>query len=406
MLSDETLEKLTEVLIKRIEESNQLILKKIAKDIKRLNSLTPTDAIELAQMLKFGGDYNKIIKKIAEVTNLNVKDIKKIFKEVAKKNQQFAKQFYDYRGIKFIPYDENIPLKSQVEAIANITANSYQNIANTRGLGFVFKDTDGNVIFKNLTDFYREIIDEAVINIFQGKTAFSTELFNKMKKVTRNGLRYVEYESGRTRRLDSALRMNMLGALRDMSNELQKQFGKNFEADGVEISVHEIPAPDHAEVQGHQFYNEEFEKFQNDDDCYDINGVEFTKEFNGHDRRSIGQYNCYHYIFSIIVGVSKPIYNDEELKNIINRSKQKFEFDGKEYTKYEGTQLQRKIETRIREEKDLQIFYREAGEEKLAQESQRSINLLTKKYNKLSNIANLKPKNERLRVSGYHKIKA
>ena len=50
-------------------------------------------------------------------------------------------------------------------------------------------------------------------------------------------------------RLDSAIRMNTLGGLRKLNNQVQEQFGEEFDSDGVEISVHTAPADDHAEVQ-------------------------------------------------------------------------------------------------------------------------------------------------------------
>ena len=75
---------------------------------------------QLINVLKYGGNYDKILKKLAQITELNVKDIEKIFESVAKENQYFAKQFYDYRNIKFIPYEQNISLQNQVKAIAKI----------------------------------------------------------------------------------------------------------------------------------------------------------------------------------------------------------------------------------------------------------------------------------------------
>ena len=58
-----------------------------------------------------------------------------IFEKVAKKNLAFAQQFYEYRGIDYIPYEKNIALQEQVRAIAKITQDTYRNLSNT--LGFV-----------------------------------------------------------------------------------------------------------------------------------------------------------------------------------------------------------------------------------------------------------------------------
>ena len=63
------------------------------------------------------------------------------------------------------------------------------------------------------------------------------------------------------------------------------------------------------------------------------------------------------------------------------------------------------IETEIRKQKDRQILGRTSGNEKLANESQIKINQLNRKYKRLSQISGLPTFTERMRVSGYRKIK-
>ena len=405
MISDEVLDQLIEILINRIEEANTYILKQIGNNINEFRTIKPADKYKLEQILKYGGDYEKIIKKIAEITKMNIKDIKAIFEAVAKTDYEFAQQFYLANNKTYISWDENIALQNQVDALANITANEYLNFANTKAIGFNVKNTAGDIIFQNLDDTYIKVIDEAVWNISQGTSTFDSEMRRIMKELGTSGIKYLDYESGKTRRLDSAIRMNIKGAITSLHNELHKQWGEEFGADGVEISVHLNPAPDHAEVQGRQFSNEEFEKFQNDEQATTYDGIVFEPEYDGKDRRSIGEYNCYHYIFSILLGVSKPVYSNEKLKNIKKRSEKEFEFDGKKYTMYEGTQLQRQIETEIRKQKDMQILYKAGGDMDLVGEAQDNITKLTRKYKKLSEISGLPTKMERLTVSGYKRTK-
>ena len=358
---------------------------------------------QLVQILKYGGNYDKIIEKLAQITNLNVNEIYEIFEEVAKNDYRFAKQFYDYRGVKYIPYEENIALKRQITALANITAGQYTNISNT--LAFARK-VNGRTIYTDLSRTYQDIIDRAVLSISQGKETFDTEMRKAVKELSSSGIRTVDYASGRSQRLDSAIRMNIKGALRNLHNETQAIFGKEFGADGVEISVHINPAPDHAEVQGRQFSKKEFEKFQNDQDARDYKGRLFEHEHDGKDRRSISEYNCYHYTFDIVLGVSEPEYTDKELQQIIDDNNKGFEIDGKHYTMYEGTQIQRKMETDLRKKKDTQIMARAVGDEELAMETQKEINILTKQYKELSDISGLPTALQRARVSGYRRIKS
>ena len=421
MLSDEILEKVSERLVNRIEQANEYILKEMGSSIDEIGKLGYTEAHKIAQIMKYGGDYNKIVKKLAEITNLNEKDIKKIFNEVAKSDYEFAKQFYDYNKVKYIPYNENIALQSQVDAITRITQRNIKQMMNPNVLGYGMIDKKtGIVTFKNLKQAYYDLIDEAVLSVAQGKETFNDAMSRQIKEMGGGGLKVI-YDSTyvnkkgkvvhRTRRLDSSVRMNMKDGLRTLHNETQETFGNEFGANGVEISVHNNPAEDHEEMQGRQFSNEEYDKLQSDGIAKDYTG----KEIDIHrtlkdgtstvDFRPVSQYNCYHYTFSIVLGVSNPEYSEKQLKKIIEDNNKGFELDGKHYTNYQGTQMQRKLETKIREQKDIQIMAKASGQTETVAEAQKKISELTNKYKELSSKAGLPTKMDRMKVSGYKRMK-
>lgn len=403
MLSDETLEKVIEIIVRRIEEGNTYTLQQIGKSLNKIGTLTPSKAHDITQVLQYGGDYDKIVKKLSQITSKNVKDIKKIFNEVAKKDLNFAKQFYEYKNKSFIPYEQNIALKKQVEALSNIMINDY--LTKTKSIGFSVRDLNGNLIFKDLKSTYKDTIDKAIISISQGKTTFQQEMYQIIKDLGTSGLKTIDYVNNKHIRFDSAVRMMMKDGIRQLHNETQMVIGQEFDSDGVEISVHLNPADDHADVQGKQFSNEEFEKFQNDIDSYSYDGTFFPADFEGHDRRSISEYNCYHYIFAIVLGVNKPQYSNQQLKEIKRSNDKGFDFEGKHYTMYEGTQLQRKLETEIRKQKDIQIMAKAEEQEDLIRESQKRISTLTKKYKRLSEASGIPTKMKRMRVSGYKRTR-
>ena len=403
MIDERLIDKLVERLVDRIEEGNTYTLQKIGESIKKIGTLSPSKAQQLGQILKYGGNYDKIVEKLAKITELNVKDIYEIFEEVAKSDYAFAEQFYDYKGVKYIPYEQNIALQNQVNALARITANEYVNFSNT--LAFT-KRVNGQVVYTDLARTYQKTLDKAILSIAQGKSTFDEQMYSTIKELASSGVKTVDYASGRSVRLDSSVRQHMNGALKNLHNETQAIFGAEFGSDGVEISVHFNPAPDHEQIQGHQFSKEEFEKLQNDADAYDYKGKFFSaiSEETGYDRRSISEYNCKHYTFDIVLGVSKPEYSEEELQKIIDDNNKGFELDGKHYTNYEGTQLQRKLETEIRRQKDIQIMAKASGNKELVQESQQKITQLTHKYKKLSDVSGLPTRMERMRVSQYKRV--
>ena len=400
MLNNEQEEMLVQMLIDKIESLNEEILEMIGKKIKEIGKLTPSQVHQIQQMLMYATDINTIVQKLAEVTNMNVNDIYNMFEYSAKTNQDFARQFYKARGINYIPYAENKLLKEQIRAIAKITAKEYANISRTSAIGYTVRDTQGNIKFRSISDTYKQVIDNAILNIDQGKTTYQQEMQKIIKDIGQSGLKTVDYESGRSVRLDSAIRQSVLDGIRKLNNQLQEQFGEEYGSDGVEITAHTNPAPDHADIQGHQFSNEEFEKMQNSLDFKDVNGKHYTAI-----ERHISEYNCYHRPFRIILGISKPLYTDKQLKEIEQKNKDGFEFDGKHYTNYQGTQLQRLIEREIRKQKDIQILAKSSGDKDLTLQTQTKITQLTTKYNQLSKISGLPNQlKTRAKVSNYKRI--
>lgn len=404
MISEEQIELLVERLLSRIEEANTYFLMKMGSSIKQLRELTPTQAQQLVQILKYGGSYEDIIQEIAKYTNLNVKDVDDIFKSYAKKDQQFYKQFYRYRNIPFVEYEQNEALKRQTEALANIVKNEMYNFTRSNVLGYTIRDLRGRPQFIGLRETYNRVLDEAFVNVGTGKESFDSAMTRIMKDIGGSGLKTIEYESGRSMRLDSAVRMHLKGRLRELHNENQKLFGAEFDYDGYEISVHSNPAEDHQLVQGRQFSIAEYDRLNSGLEAVDYKGNTYTLDHDGKNGyRPISEMNCYHYIFAIVLGVSEPEYSDKQLKEIIDKNEEGFEFEGKHYSNYHGTQLMRNIEREIRSQKDIQIFAKASGNEELLYKSQDKIRMLTNKYKELSDVSGLPTKAQRLRVSQYRR---
>ena len=166
-----------------------------------------------------------------------------------------------------------------------------------------------------------------------------------------------------------------------------------------------IQLGDHADVQGRQFSNEEYKKLSDGEVAKDYKGI--SRQL-GHSKngsyRHISEYNCYHKIFPIVLGVSKPEYTDKQLKEIQEKNERGFEFEGKHYTNYQGTQLCRRVELEIRKAKDTQILARASGDDELVLQSQGRITKLTNKYREILKASGLPSQLQRASVSGYRRV--
>lgn len=385
-----------ERLVQRQIKANERILKELGKIIGEIGELTPSEAYTIAQQLKYGESLNKIVKILSSTSNLTEKEIYKMLEKEARHNLALKKIFFQANEIDFIPYEQNAPLKNLVREIALATVGTYKNISMTTGLTYL--DMNGNKITKPIEQAYWEIVDNAIMNVSTGKESFWQAMKDELNTIGNAGVQSIEYESGYHRRIDSALRMNLSDGLNELAQRQQELIGNEFQSNGWEITTHENPADDHAEVQGHIFTNEEYERLNTFGEATDINGrlIDIHNKYG--DFRPIGELNCYHEAFSIVIGVSKPRYTQEELDKIIANNNKGFEFEGKHFTNYQGQQLQRKIETEIRKAHETNIMAKASGQQELIDKSQNRIDMLTHKYYELSKASGLRTKLQRIRL--------
>lgn len=402
MIDEELQEKLLSVFDKRFENYNTKVLEELGNVIKQFKDLTPSQAYALGQQLKYNTTVKDLLDELSKISGLSVKDLKAILEKVAKENIGFADVYYKARGLETPIYSENKALQRLVSSVYNITGEEFKNIA--KSTGFRLLGDNGEPLLLDIDETYKYVIDKCVIAVSQGKETYQQSMRSTLKQLSDSGVRRIDYANNYSRRIDSSVRMNVLDAVREVSNQSQMLFGEEFGSDGIEISTHLNPSPDHSNVQGHQFSNKEYEKLQSTGVATDYNGevidIRIKDNF-----RPISTMNCFHYIFSIVLGVSKPQYSNEELKKIIDDNEKGAELDGKHYTNYELTQIMRKLETKIREQKDLQIMARASDDKDLILQAQTKITQLTNKYKQVVKISGLPNQlSTRGRVYNYHRV--
>ena len=401
MLSEDAIDNLIQPFVDRQEAVNQYITGLIAERIKEVGQLSKNDIAQLNRLVQMGGDVRKINAALAQLADVQVKDVKKVIKTVAIDTYQNAKPFYDYRHKSFIPFEKNEPLQKIVSAVSKVTGDTFVNLSNSRATGFLMPAQNHKYmnVFTDIQTTYRRIIDEAIQAGLSG-VDYRVAIRRALKQLADSGIRRVSWDSGYTQRLDTVVRRNVLDGIRSVRQQIDDEAGKQYGSDGKELSVHVNSALDHEPFQGHQFSNEEFENLQSDRDFEDVNGKKFSAV-----ERAIGQYNCRHFASSIIIGQKEPKYTEQELQKFIDNNHKGFTLkDGKHLTMYECTQYQRQLETKIRQLKDSQIIAMKAGDRDLALQYQARVVKYTNDYNEFSKATNLGVKKDRLQVSGYRKI--
>ena len=429
MINEELQEKLLSVFDKRFQEYNTKVLEELGNVIKQFKDLTPSQAYKLGQQLKYNTTVKDLLNELSKISGLSIKDLKAILEKVAKENIGFADVYYKSRGLETPIYSENKVIQRLVSSVYKVSSAEFKNIA--KSTGFRLLDNNGKPLLLDIDKTYKEVIDRCIVAVSQGKETYQQSMISTLKQLSSSGVRKIEYESGYSRRIDSSVRMNILDAVREVSNQSQMLFGEEFGYNAVEVSHHSNSAPDHSnndiengkfDIDGHQFVKLDILKEQIKNgmekeitlkDIDDVNHRVKCKDkwyydfdyINNNLNRPVSTMSCYHYIFSVVLGVSRPQFTDKQLEEDKKKNNDGFEFEGKHYTMYEGTQLQRRIESAIRQEKDTQILAKASDDKDLVLQSQTRITQLTTKYKQLCNISELPNKlSTRGRVSNYHRV--
>jgi hypothetical protein len=121
--------------------------------------------------------------------------------------------------------------------------------------------------------------------------------------------------------------------------------------------------------------------------------------------RPLGMWNCRHTWHYIILGVSVPRYSQQELREYRRNSSERITIEGETKSRYEWTQEQRRIETAIRQQKDIAVAAKASGDMTARRECQYIIGELEKRYANVSKAADLIAKRERMTVSGFKAVK-
>ena len=382
MLNQKELEKAIDLLINRFEEVNRFFVAKIAAQIKKIGELNQSSINRLTLMAEMNFDMAEINKKLADAVNMSTTDLFGVY------NNALNDVYTDPNFAKVIQQTPLSPvqigrLNQYAQAVSLQTAGTIQNLSNTTATSQV----------------YKEAVDKAVLAVSSGLSDYRSATREIVRDLGYNGMQ-VYYESGYHRRLDTAVRQNVIDGANQIAQNGSILMGEMLGYDAYEISAHARSAPDHEPVQGRVFLKADFENMQKGLPFRDIDGTLYQPF-----RRPIGEWNCMHIAMSFSTQHSVRKYTDQQLAQWKADNNAGCTIDGKHYTIYQATQLMRKIETEVRRQKDTANAARQAGDDVLRQQCQKKINALGAKYSQVVQASGLTSRKDRMTVEGFRAVK-
>lgn len=375
MLTPKQLQNLPKPLTDIYSELSDFVLQDIAMRIAKAAKITDTAEYQMYRARALGMSTDMIKKEIARINGAAESEIAELIREAAERSDEFDRKMLGVSD--GMTLSENTQLQKLMAAQIEQTRGLCTNLTGT--LGFAQRTADGRMVYSSTTDFLRKQMDMAQMKVMTGVCDYNTAVRQACFALADSGLRTVYYASGRSDRIEVAVRRALMTSVSQLTQKISEQNAAEFGADCWEISAHMGARPSHAVYQGRQYPNSQYETIV---------------------LPLITDYNCRHSAYPIIMGVTKPAYSDEELTAL---DPPPFTYEGRQYTAYEAQQQMRKMERSMRRQKDRCVVADAVGDKDAFTAA--SIKLRRQKdyYEDFCKAAGTYTEYERTFVSGYNR---
>lgn len=342
MLKPNEIEAVSMALDKSMSELEIRIMQDIVRRIKINGEITRSADWQINRLYQLGLAKEDVKKAVAEHLSLSADEIQEMYYNAAESGYVRDKALYINSGKSFIEFKNNKPLQQLLLAISAQTSGELKNI--TQSLGFAVRQPNGKLKYLPIADYYQKTLDNAMLDISSGAFDYNTVLKRTISEMTNSGLRTVDYESGWSNRVDVAARRAVMTGLSQLTAKINEGNARELHTKYFEVSWHSGARPSHQVWQGKVYIQEQLITVCGLGSVTGLCGV-----------------NCYHDYYPFIPGISERTYTDEELDKMNAEENKPQEYNGKQYTKYEALQRQRRLETTMRAQRQQIKLLQEGG---------------------------------------------
>ena len=387
-MTPQEMEKLPKPLEKTISKLELEIMGEVVDRIKKAYEIAPVGEHMLDRLTvldRSSSSIKKLLKEKLEQANI---DIDKIYDKAVEADYITHKDLFTKAGREYLAYEDNEWLKQLVNATKEQTKEElkpFENITRTTGFN---RFVDGKKVFTPLADYFDKALDKGFMGIASGAYTYSQAIGSVIDEMTNSGLRVVNYASGKTDRIEVAVRRALMTGVAQMTNQINESNAKKLNTDYFEVDWHPgarnkgVGIENHQAWQGKVYSKQEMITVCGEGDILGFAGI-----------------NCYHIKWPFIKGISKRKYTDEWLEEQNKKENTPKEFNGKEYTVYDALQYQRKFERTIRKLKqDVILLGRAEVDKDVLIAKQSKLQSVKALYAEFSKAMGLPQQLERLRI--------
>lgn len=346
----------------------------------QLNEVTAQD---IRTLRSHGIDLKSIEEAISKTAGISKQKLNSLLNDVVERNQKYYTEVID---LAHVTQPETLVDAATVDAIKRQTHDTFRNL--TASMGFLV----GNTMLKPARA-YQWALDNAVMQVHSGAINYNQAIKTAVKKLADSGLKVVDYESGHRDQIDVAARRAVMTGVNQICAKYTEQSAQYLETPYFEVSAHagardkpgSSPWSSHKDWQGKVYSIRAGDIYPS---IYDVCGLGAVDGLEGA--------NCRHRRNVWVEGVSERTYTDEQLAHIDDGLG--CEFDGKKYTAYEATQMQRRVERQIIKQDRLVTAYKASGQKDEYYAANAKLVRLIAKYKAFSEASGLPLQWERTKV--------
>lgn len=317
------------------------IMQDIIRRVKENGFVTASADWQISSLKQLGESEQTIRQLIQDALGASDAELERIFSDEVYEQYYGHAHAYELVGVQQIPLERNEALQRTIEAMKQQLRGEYQNL--TGSMGFAVRGVDGKIKSSPIMSFYRTTMDNAVADIHSGAFDYNTVLKRTVATLTNSGLRYIDYESGHSDRVDVAVRRAVLTGFRQVQGKINEQVAAELHTDMYEVTYHVGARPSHQPWQGRVWSMEQLQS---------VCGLGTGPGLCG--------WNCYHDYRPFPPG-SVRTYTDGQLEAMLEQENTPKEYNCKQYTTYEALQQQRKMERTMRAQRQKIKLLEEGG---------------------------------------------
>lgn len=381
----ELLDALPEELAELFRALEITLLEEICSRMKAADELNEVTVQDIQALRSHGIDLKNIEKAIRKTSGISETKLNELLDDVVERNQKYYTELID---LAHITQPETLVSVEDTWAIYEQTKQTMRNI--TRSMGFL---VDAGRTMLPPAKAYQWALDNAVMQVQSGAINYNQAINAAVKQLADSGLKVVDYESRHRDQIDVAARRAVMTGVNQICAKYTEQSAEYLDTPYFEVSAHagarDKPGPSpwssHKDWQGKVYSIRANDIYPS---IYEVCGLGAVDGLEGA--------NCRHRRNVWVEGVSERTYTDEQLAHIDDDLG--CDFDGKKYTAYEATQMQRRVEREARKLKREKAAYKAAG----LHEDETAVNIrlrrLNAKYKAFSAAAGLPEQRERMKV--------